>query len=162
MLTIALATAALIALAPAPLPVGMDTDRVAAAREASTDPLENARRLVSEGAFDAARREFLVAIVLDRDAGRVPTEASLAFSHMLFAQSREREAATVLEGLAADAWRLRSPDCEARALMDLAWLNVRAGRNTDARADVLRLRELMRNPDVSVKTRSEINKRFRF
>ncbi|MES2525371.1 MAG: hypothetical protein V4617_21955 [Gemmatimonadota bacterium] len=162
MLNIALA-AALIALAPAPLPIGMDADRVAAvAREVNVDPLENARRLLTEGAYDEARREFLIAIVLERDAGRVPTEASLGLAHTLFGQNRARDAATVLEELASDAWRKGQPDCEARALMDLVWLNARAGRNTDVRADIGRLRTLMNHPDVKESTRKDINARIRF
>lgn len=125
----------------------------------SIDHLENARKALAVGAFDDARREFAAAVALDREAGRLSVESSTGLAYTLFAQQYDREAAYVLTRLAQDAADAGNADVEAKALLDVVWLNVQNGQRAESRANGLRLRELSRG-NLSADTREAIRRRI--
>ena len=124
------------------------------------DHLESARKALAVGAFDDARREFAAAAALDREAGRLAVEASFGLAHTLFAQQYDREAATVLARLATEAAAAGNVEVEAKALLDVVWLNVQNGQRTEARANGLRLKALSADATVSAETRQAIKRRI--
>lgn len=133
--------------------------RVAQAAAAlSREPDAIARALAAQamGDYDAARREYIVAIALDRDAGRLPTQASYGLALILNEQGQHAKAAKVMEQLAADAAHRQEDEIEARALIDARFLNGRARRVAEVRDNSLRLAELARSRKVSTATRRQI------
>ena len=173
MLAIAIvAASALVALHTAPLalpltrvaaPVALSVARTDAPtddRSAAAEHLANAQRAVSVGAYDLARREFVMAAALDRDAGYLPLEASLGLARVLYSQSYGREAAQILDQLAVDAAQKGDADVEARALVDAIWLNVDAGQRNQARSDALRLQMLLKDRQLSAATMRIVKERY--
>jgi hypothetical protein len=124
------------------------------------DHLESARKALAVGAFDDARREFAAAVAVDREAGRLPVESSTGLAYTLFAQQYDREAAYVLTRLAQDAANAGNAEVEAKALIDVVWLNVQNGQRAEARANGLRLRELSAKGSLSAETRDAIKRRI--
>lgn len=166
MLNIMLA-AALVVTAPAQLRA-VDVARPAApmaeARLTVSDDNEHmlkARKALEAGDFDLARREFVVAAALDRDAGRIPKDAVFGLAHSLYSLSYTREAAMVMNKLAEEASRAGDVDTEAMALADALWLNMEAGQRVQARADGSRLRHLLKTAKLSVATREYVSTRAR-
>lgn len=146
--------ASTIILPANPLPAA--ASRAAAVVEpivSNPEHIARARLALANGEFDVARREFVTAAAIDRDEGKLPTEASFGLAHVLYAQSYNREAAMVLERLAADASTAGDVDTEAKALLDAMWLNVDAKQRLQARADASRLRVLLRDKRLSNETR---------
>ncbi|WP_310569290.1 hypothetical protein [Gemmatimonas sp.] len=137
------------------------TRTVAVAEPIVTSPehIARARLALANGEFDVARREFVTAAAIDRDEGKLPTEATFGLAHVLYAQSYNREAAMVLERLAADASTVGDVDTEAKALLDAMWLNVDAKQRLQARADASRLRVLLRDKRLSNETRKLVASR---
>ncbi|WP_309671338.1 hypothetical protein [Gemmatimonas sp.] len=137
------------------------TRTVAVAEPNVTSPehIARARLALANGEFDVARREFVTAAAIDRDEGKLPTEATFGLAHVLYAQSYNREAAMVLERLAADASTVGDVDTEAKALLDAMWLNVDAKQRLQARADASRLRVLLRDKRLSNETRKLVASR---
>jgi len=125
----------------------------------SPEHIARARLALANGEFDVARRGFVTAAAIDRDEGKLATEASFGLAHVLYAQSYNREAATVLERLAADASATGDADTEAKALLDAMWLNVDARQRLQARADASRLRVLLKDKRLSSETRKLIASR---
>ncbi|QJR34112.1 hypothetical protein [Gemmatimonas groenlandica] len=125
----------------------------------SPEHIARARLALANGEFDIARREFVTAAAIDRDEGKLPAEASFGLAHVLYAQSYNREAAMVLERLAADASTAGDVDTEAKALLDAMWLNVDAKQRLQARADASRLRVLLRDKRLSNETRKLVASR---
>lgn len=125
----------------------------------SPEHIARARLALANGEFDVARREFVTAAAIDRDEGKLPAEATFGLAHVLYAQSYNREAAMVLERLAADASTAGDVDIEAKALLDAMWLNVDAKQRLQARADASRLRVLLRDKRLSNETRKLIASR---
>lgn len=155
------AASALLALSP--LQVERPTAvALAAAPDIVTvkDHLDSARRALAVGAFDVARREYVIAVALDRDAGRVPTEAAIGLAHCLFSQTFNREAAMVLNQLAGDAAKAGDVESEARALADAVWLNTDSRQYRQAREDAIRLRVLSRDKRLTDGTRQLIKARI--
>ena len=70
---------------------------------AADDHLVNARRAMTDGQFDIARREFSAALSEERSAGKLPVESSVGLADALYAQAYNREAAFTMEQLAKDA-----------------------------------------------------------
>jgi len=126
----------------------------------TVDHLESARRFLAAGAFDDARREFAAAAALDRQAGRLPVESSIGLAYTLFAQQYDREAAHVLSRLASDAAHAGNAEVEAKALVDVVWLNVQNGQRAEAHANGLRLRALTSQGGLSAETRLAIKQRI--
>lgn len=124
------------------------------------DHLASARAALAIGAFDEARREFAAAAAFDRDAGRVPTEAAIGLAHCLYSQGYNREAATVLDALAQEAYVAGDADTEARARLDAAWLHLDAGDRALARAHAERLRALLPDPRLDESTRKAVRARL--
>jgi len=154
------ASAILIAINAIPVPPPTNSARTPIVDVKSADDhLESARKALALGAFDEARREFAASAALDREAGRVPVESSFGLAQALFAQSYDREAATVLAKLADDAKRAGDAEVEAKALNDLVWLNVNGGQRLEARANGLRLRSLLEKATLSDDTRKAIKRR---
>ncbi len=121
--------------------------------------IARARVALAKGEFDVARREFVTAAAIDRDEGKLATEATFGLAHVLYAQSYNREAATVLERLAAEASTAGDVDTEAKALLDAMWLNVEAKQRMQARADASRLRVLLKDKRLSNDTRKLVASR---
>lgn len=124
------------------------------------DHLDSARRALNDGAFDVARREFVIAAALDRDAGNVPVDASFGLAHCLYSQSYNREAALVMNKLADEAAIAGDVETEARALSDAVWLNVDAKQYGRARLDAIRLRAISGDTRISAETRKLIKARI--
>ena len=125
----------------------------------SPEHIARARLALANGEFDLARREFVTAVAIDRDEGKLAAEASFGLAHVLYAQSYNREAAVVLERLAADASAAGDVDTEAKALVDAMWLNVDARQRLQARADASRLRVLLKDKRLTSATRKLITSR---
>jgi thioredoxin-like negative regulator of GroEL len=123
------------------------------------DHLASARKAIDVGAFEDARREFAAAVAQDRAAGRLPVESSIGLAYTLFAQQYDREAAHVLTRLAQDAANAGNAEVEAKALIDVVWLNVQNGQRIEARSNGYRLLELKKHPGVSAETREAIKRR---
>jgi hypothetical protein len=123
-------------------------------RHVSEMYLENARRFVTTGDLEAARREYRIARMLEADGGCLPEATSNELATVLLAESRAKEAAIVMRELAADAARENDIDMEARARVAAAWLVVQAGDRTAAKTDVRRLHEIARDPRISAETRT--------
>lgn len=124
------------------------------------DHLDSARRALADGAWDIARREFVIAAALDRDAGRVPVDAAFGLAHCLYSQSYNREAALVMNKLAEEAAATGDVETEARALADAVWLNADSGQWGKARQDALRLRTISTDSRISPETRKLIKARI--
>lgn len=142
-----------------PTPTTTATARTAVVAEpiaTSPEHIARARLALANGEFDVARREFVIAVAIDRDEGKLATEASFGLAHVLYAQSYNREAATVLERLAADASTAGDVDTEAKALLDAMWLNIDAKQRSQARADGWRLRELLKDHRLTGDTRKRV------
>ncbi len=129
-----------------------------------TDAIEhiaNARKAASLGQFDVARREYVIAVALDRDAGLLPADATHGLVQVLYAQSYNREAALALGVLASEAEMKGAADVEARALLDAIWLNVDAGQRNVARAQAKRMQWLLTNGRLSAETLSLVRSRYK-
>ncbi len=124
------------------------------------DHLDSARRAMKNGEFDLARRAFRASAAAARAAGKLPLEAVLGLAEALYAQSYNREAATTLEVLAAEASLRGDNNVEALALADALWLNAEAGQRTAVRKQRSRLRNLMKDavltPDVQRAVRARV------
>jgi hypothetical protein len=123
--------------------------------------IELARTAVASGDFDAARREYLSAVTLDRAAGRLPTESTMGLVQMLYAQSYTREASHMLDLLANEAAQRGDVETEARARADALWLKAGDGRRPQAREDATRLRTLIKQGVLSADTQRYVASRFR-
>jgi Tfp pilus assembly protein PilF len=158
-------TALLLALhttaaAPAADPVALLPIR-AVTKTATTltlDPDYLARAMAAQAAGDleTARREYVVAVALERDSGRLPTQAAYGLALVLNEQGKYREGAAVLEALASDASAKHDDEIEARALLDALYLNSRAHRNWQARDNMERLMVLVKSPALSPALRKRI------
>ncbi len=172
MLTLALTVASMMAATQLPpLPLA-DTARMTVASRSATvdktppaptvaDHLEAARRALAAGEFDVARREFVIAAALDRDAGNVPVEAMFGLANVLYSSSYNREAAITMTKLAEEAGAIRDYNTEARALVDAIWLNLDAGQRMQAKLGGARLTQLIKDKVLSDDTMRLINSRFR-
>lgn len=123
--------------------------------------LLKARQAMLAGELDVARREFIIAAALDRDAGRIPMEATFGLARVLYGQNREGDAARLLDDLATEALRQGNIDCAALALNDALWLHLRADRRAESLADGLRLSEVLNDTRLSDTVRQEVRARFR-
>ncbi len=132
---------------------------IKAAASLTVEPDYLARALAAQAAGDleTARREYVVAVALDRDAGRVPAEAAYGLALVLNEQGKYRQGAQVLESLANDASAKHDDETEARALLDALYLNSRAHRPLQARDNYERLTVLAKSPAVSPALRKRIN-----
>ncbi|WP_411280396.1 hypothetical protein [Gemmatimonas sp.] len=151
--------ASTLTLPATPSPAGPRTAVVTEPIVSSPEHIARARLALANGEFDVARREFVTAAAIDRDEGKLATEASFGLAHVLYAQSYNREAATVMERLAADASTAGDVDTEAKALLDAMWLNVDAKQRLQARADASRLRVLLKDQRLSSEIRKLIASR---
>lgn len=122
--------------------------------------LDSAKRAMSNGAFDIARREFAASAALTRQAGKLPLEAVLGLANALYAQSYDREAATTLEQLATEAALRGDSDAEAIALADAYWLNTNNGQRVNARKQRDRLRTLVKEVPLSSEAQRAIRSRI--
>ncbi len=138
------------------VPVALAPDRSSA-----IEHLGNARRAASLGEFDVARREYVIAAALDRDAGFLPTEATHGLVQVLYAQAYNREAAVLLGALATEAESKGAADVEARALIDAIWLNVDCGQRNLARAQARRLQSLLQDGRLSAETVALVRVRYK-
>ncbi len=172
MLTLALTVASMMAATQLPpLPMADTTRMTVASRTTNVDKapgaptvadhLEAARRALIAGEFDVARREFVIAAALDRDAGNVPAEAVFGLANALYSSSHNREAAMTMTRLAEEAAAVRDDNTEARALVDAIWLNLDAGQRTLAKLGGARLTQLIKDNVLSDDTMRLINSRFR-
>lgn len=163
MLPMLLATAALLHLAAPTVPVIASTPNTVSARFAvrtgENEHLLKARQALDSGDFDSARREYVLAAALDRDAGRLPVEATFGLVHVLYAQSYTRDAAIVLNKFAREASTAGDANAEARALADAIWLNNQSKQFTQARADASRLRTLLKSNALTPETRRHVESR---
>ncbi len=156
-----LAASALLALDTASAQAPFSESRVAAGYVLTArDHLDSARRALADGAWDIARREFVIAAALDRDAGRVPVDAAFGLAHCLYSQSYNREAALVMNKLADEAAQTGDVETEARALADAVWLNADSGQWGKARQDALRLRNISTDSRITPETRKLIKARI--
>ncbi len=172
MLTIALTVATLMsATQVSPVALADTTLRDAASRTSvavmtpasptAADYLESARRALSNGQFDVARREFVIAAALERDAGRLPTEAVFGLVNALYVRSFNREAAVTLDKFADEASAAGDYNVEARALVDAIWLNLDARQKNQARNGAIRLKQLIQDRVLSDASLKLIRSRYR-
>lgn len=138
-----------------------NSNRVAATSVVtSKDHIDAARRALMNGEFDVARREFVIAVALDRDAGRLPAEAAFGLAHCLYSQTFNREAAVVMNQLADEASAAGDVETEAKALADAVWLHVDSKQYAKAREDAARLRKLSTDARLTTETRKLIKARI--
>lgn len=134
------------------------TAKVTAAR-AEPEHLARAKRAMLDGEFDLARREFLAAATLEREAGRIPVEAVTGLAHALYSQSYNVEAALEMERLAAEAAANGNANAEALALADAIWLHADAGKRLAARKHASRLKKLLKDSTITAETREFVRVR---
>lgn len=134
------------------MPMVASTARVSATR-ADAEHLARAKQAMLDGQFELARREFLAAATLEREAGRVPVEAVTGLAHALYSQAYNVEAALAMERLAAEAAANRDANAEAVALADAIWLHADAGQRLAARKQASRLKKLMKDSTITAETR---------
>jgi hypothetical protein len=163
MYTIALA--ALFAAAPTPEYHGLAAampyaTRAVVADETAEQLIEKARTAQARGDLDGAYRDFARAVRRQRADGVLAVDASYGAAQVLVMQSRFRDAADALELLAADANLLGDANTEAQVLLDLVSLKVSHHRKAAARADAMRLQELITDVRVSTDTRRLIKARL--
>lgn len=143
------------ATAPATTPPPVST--VAPPHDTPSDEyVARARRALGEGNLELARRDFVIAAALDRDAGLLPVAASFGLSRVLFSQDNSRDAAQVMNALARDAAERGDDNTEARALLDALWLNRDAKQWARAERDAARLLELRKRNTLTAETRKLI------
>lgn len=132
--------------------------KVAARLADEPDYLARAIAAQAAGDLEGARREYVVATALDRDAGKMPTQAAYGLALVLSEQGKYREAAAALEALANDAAVQKDEDVEARALLDALYLNGRAHLAPQARDNAERLNLLKRSMTLSPELKKRIAK----
>ncbi len=155
------ARAALAPTATSGTPSAMVTVPLTTTRTpAADDHLVNARRAMTDGQFDIARREFSAALSEERSAGKLPVESSVGLADALYAQAYNRAAAFTMEQLAKDAALAGDVDVEAMALADAIWLHADAGQRVHARKLAARLRVLMKETPLSAEARKAVHGRL--
>lgn len=121
--------------------------------------IEKARAAQAAGDLEGAHKEFARAIRMQRADGVLSVDASYGAAHVLGLQGRHREAADVLDQLAADANLLGDADLEARVLLDVVSIKVSHRRKAAARPDAVRLKELLTDVRLTSDTRRLIKAR---
>lgn len=162
-LVIAALTAVHTAAAPAPTAAARLSNAASAVVEPtrSAEHIAKARRALDQGELQEARREYVIASALDRDEGKLPSEATFGLAQVLYSQFDEKGAAKVLNQLAEEAAAKGDVNTEARALVDAMWLNVNTKQVNRARQDAERLRELLQTAPLSADVRAYIATRVR-
>lgn len=165
MYAIALAAALAAASAPAPANSVAPSSHVIATLDISaTDPaalvLEQARAAEAAGDLDSALQGYRRALRLQRAEGILPVAPSYGAAHVLTRQAKARDAAAVLEELAADANLLGDVNTEAQVLLDLIAIKVSDHRRAAARPDAMRLKELIADVRLTRETRQLIRTRL--
>lgn len=133
----------------------------AAAPMTAEEHMTVARRAAANGAYDIARREYRIAAVLEREAGRLATEATYGLVQVLFAQAATDEAVFELDHLAIDAAKQADFETEARVRADAIWLKADAGDMKAARKDARRLNAITRTGALSAETQAYVTQRVR-
>lgn len=123
--------------------------------------MQVARKAAASGAYDIARREYRIAAVLEREAGRLATEATYGLVQVLYAQSANDEAVFELDHLAIDAAKQADFETEARVRADAIWLKADAGDLKGARKDARRLHAITRTGALSADTQQYVTQRVR-
>ncbi|MFY7922844.1 MAG: hypothetical protein ACOVSI_10550 [Gemmatimonas sp.] len=129
-------------------------------RDSALMHLERAR--VAEVARDlsSAHTEYSKAMWLQRSAGVLAVDASYGAATVLVQLKRYREAADVLDQLAADANLLGDAETEARVLLDVVAVKSKYHRRAAARQDALRLRALLYDERLTGDTRRLVKARL--
>lgn len=122
--------------------------------------IEKGRAALASGDFNTAQREFAKAIRMQRADGVLSVDASYGAAQVFTQQERYRDAADVLDQLAADANLLGDAETEARVLLDVVSIKVTGHRRAAARQDAERLKELVSDVRVSDATRRLIKVRL--
>lgn len=133
----------------------------ASAPMTADEHLAVARRAAASGAYDIARREYRIAAVLEREAGRLPTEATYGLVQVLYAQSATDAAVFELDLLALDAAKQAEFETEARVRADAIWLKANTGDIKAARKDARRLNAITRTGALSADTQDYVMQRVR-
>lgn len=133
----------------------------ATAAVTADEHLQMARRAANDGAYDVARREYRLAAVLDREAGRLPTQATYGLVQVLFTQADLENATFELDRLALDAAKQADFEIEARVRADAIWLKAETGDLKGARRDARRLHALTRTGALSADTQQYVTQRVR-
>ncbi len=147
MLFLTLASAAMLAASPA-VPVCNNANTTTSPHFAA------ATSAMIKGDVATARREFRIAEAIGRDSGCLPVAASQGLAQLFFGQQQLLEAADVLQHLADDAARAGDIDLEARTLVDVTWLQLKAGDREMAKHSGRRLYQLSRDARLSSDTRA--------
>lgn len=142
------------------LPFGKADSVVSTRLRADEEHLLKAHKAMADGAFEMARREFIIAAALDRADGKLPTKAVVGLAHVLYGQNRERDAARVLDELADEALAANDVDCAALALQDALWLHLQAGRKNETKVDAVKLNQLLTSRRLSDSVQKQIRSRF--
>lgn len=143
------------------LPFGKAVERLSSPATRDEEHLLKARKAMTDGAFEMARREFIIAAALDRAEGKLPVDATFGLAHVLYGQGREADAARVLDELASEALTVNDMDCAALALQDALWLHLRAGRRTEAQNDGVKLGRVLDSDRLSPAVRKQVRLRVR-
>jgi hypothetical protein len=161
----AILLSALVAATPAPASaftqhVVLAPVSVSPVTEPPTRLIEKARTAQAAGDLATAYTEFSRAVRMQRADGVLSVDASYGAAHVLTMQSRFREAADVLDQLAADAYLLGDAETEARVLLDVVAIKVNHRRAPAARADAYRLKTLLTDVRLTSDTRRLIKARL--
>lgn len=133
---------------------------ITVADETATQIIEKARAAQAAGDLAGAQQAFARAIRMQRADGILSVDASYGAAHVLSLQGKHREAADVLDQLAADAYLLGDADLEARVLLDVVAVKVNHHRKAAARPDAMRLKELITDVRLTSDTRRLIKARL--
>ncbi|MCO4099936.1 MAG: hypothetical protein HEQ38_11150 [Gemmatimonas sp.] len=129
-------------------------------RDSALMHLERARVAEAAGDLSSAHTEYSRAMWLQRSAGVLPVDASYGAATVLVQLKRHREAADVLDQLAADANLLGDAETEARVLLDVVAVKSKHHRRVAARQDTLRLRALLCDERLTGDTRRLVKARL--
>lgn len=163
MLLFTLTSAAFFAAAPVAQVVTPASVPVAVERsvQAAANPhLQNARSAMEKGDLSLARREYQFAQIVDREAGRIPVDASKGLAALLFTQSQPRAAAEIMQQLADEAALAGQIDLEASALVSATWLRLECGDRFAVKEGVRRLHQISRDRSISSETRAMLKKQL--
>lgn len=128
--------------------------------DSSAEHVERGRRAQAAGDLELAHMEFARAVRIDRTNGVLSVDATYGAAQVLTMMSRHRDAAVVLDQLAADANLLGDAETEARVLLDAVAVKVKGRQSATARADVKRLLQLVEDERLSADTRRLIRVRL--
>lgn len=108
----------------------------------------------------SAERAYAAAVVVEREAERLPATALWKLAAIQYAQQKLGDAARTLDHLASLAETYGHPEVQTRALLEAVVLHHKAGDNASARRSLERLLPLQNSPHLSDDLRRQLETRL--